>query len=498
MRVLVTGGSGVVGAGLLPRLLQQGWQVRLLARGAEAAAREWPDSVEALAADVTRPEQLRGAADGCDAVVHVTGIIAEEPPEHTFTRVNVEGTRHVLAEAARAGVPRFVYLSSLGADRGESPYHQSKLAAETLVRRYEREWVIIRPGNVYGPGDEVISRLLGMHRTLPVIPLIGFGHQEFQPIWHEDLGEVLMAALAGGVAPGVYDVAGDEVTTPRDILERFDRITGRRPLRVPVPEFLASLGTKAAAAAGMTSFPLNESQLQMLLEHNVVTPPERNALTAVFGVRATALDEGLERLATIQPEQAPAEGVGGLESKRFWADIRGARLGAVELMNEFRRRITELMPIDFHAEPGSPSVIVEGATMTAALPMRGNIQIRVQETSPTSVTFATLRGHPLAGVVRFTTADLDGGGVQFTVRVFARAATVFDWLALSTVGGSAQNATWRTLVSRVAELSGGECDGVQHEQIAVSEEDTTAIEAWIVDLITARKRAAHARDAIDS
>src|SRR5690606_11950755 len=152
MKVLVTGGTGVIGNGLLPALLGAGHQVRLLTRHAEADAREWPEGVEAREADVADPGSLHGAADGCDAVVHVTGIVKEAPPDVTFARVNVEGTRNVIAEAERAGVPRFVFVSSLGADRGRSDYHRSKRLAEDRGRACRSTGLVVRPGCVYGPG----------------------------------------------------------------------------------------------------------------------------------------------------------------------------------------------------------------------------------------------------------------------------------------------------------------------------------------------------------
>src|SRR5687768_14371880 len=127
MRVLVTGGTGVVGRGVIPELLAAGHQVRLLSRTAEDQANEWPDAIECINGDVTSSDSIKGAAEECDAVIHITGIVDENPPEVTFELVNVEGTRNILREAERAQVKRFVFLSSLGADRGESPYHKSKL-----------------------------------------------------------------------------------------------------------------------------------------------------------------------------------------------------------------------------------------------------------------------------------------------------------------------------------------------------------------------------------
>jgi nucleoside-diphosphate-sugar epimerase len=492
MRVLVTGGSGVIGEGLLPCLLDRGHGVRLLTRQATDAARAWPDGVEACPADVTRPEQLEGVAEGCHAVVHITGIVAEEPPELTFERVNVGGTRHLLNVAARAGLPKFVYISSLAAERGTSAYHASKREAERLVRAYAGDWVILRPGNVYGPGDDVISALLRMVRRLPVIPMIGNGTQSFQPIWYRDLGQAIARAVDMPIDRGVYEVAGDEVTTTVDVLDQFERLTGRSPIRVPVPEFVAGAGARLAELAGL-SLPFKDSQVQMLIEENVVHSPAGNALTRVFQVVPTPLVDGLTILADVQQEQTPDEGFGGFERKRFWTDISHTTYTPDTLMDAFRQRLVALMPIEFDAEPGTPQEVAEGATLTAALPLRGNVQIRVEEVAPRAVTFATLRGHPLAGVVRFTTSDPSPGVVRFRVSVFARAAGLMDWLALAAGGAAAQNSTWRAVVERVAEIAGGESDGVQEDADVVNGRDSAEIEAWIADLIIRHKKMEHRR-----
>ena len=487
MRVLVTGGSGVIGEGLIPELLEGGHQIRLLSRHAKESKREWPAAVESFEADVANPGQLHGATDGCQAVIHISGIVDETPPDITFESVNVGGTRNLLKEASSAAAaPKFIFISSLAAERGASAYHKSKSAAEDLVRDYHGPWMIVRPGNVYGPGDEVISKLLTMHRTLPAIPMIGDGAHPFQPIWYIDLGKALRHAIEGDVVSGIYEVAGDEVTTADNLLDRLEKLTGRSPLRIPVPEFIAGLAVRTAQAVGLP-FPINESQFQMILEQSVVAPGSINALSLVFHVKATPLADGLRILADVQPEQEPQEGVGKLERKRFVADIKNSRLTAEQLMAHFREHCTELMPIDFDVEPGASREVVKGSTLTANVAMRGNIQIRVEELTPLVVTFATLRGHPLAGVVRFSTSGSPAATVQFEVAIFVRAATVFDWVALNAGGQLAQNWTWRTVVERVVEISGGSAD-VREEQEIVSDSEGERIEDWIRDLITARKQ----------
>lgn len=496
MRVLVTGGTGVIGEGLLPALVGAGHTVRLLSRGADADAKRWPAEVEPFAADVTDVSALRGAAEDCGAVIHVTGIVDESPPALTFERVNVQGTRHVLAEAARAGLKRFIYVSSLGAERGRSQYHRSKFKAEELVRASAFDWLILRPGNVYGPGDEVISTLLKLVRALPAVPVIDAGNQPFQPVWYEDLGRAILRALeTPTLKRETLELAGQETTTMSDIVERLSAVTGRKVARVPVPSFLASLGVRLAEGTNLEKYlgvklPLNDAKLKMLLEGNFIEHPSANALTARLGVEPTTLDVGLAKLADSIPEQLPSEGVGPLRQKRFWADIKGSRLTPTALVEEFRERCAEVMPLEFSAEPGTPREVEEGVTLTLGVPVRGNVQVRVEEVAPRRVTFATVGGHMLAGMIQFSASGDKRRCVRFLVEIRARAATALDLLAMSTVGDSLQKENWEEVVTRVVALSGGTApSGVRSETETLDDEEARRVERRLNDLINRRKRA---------
>jgi NADH dehydrogenase len=480
MKILVTGGTGVIGEGAIPELIARGHDVRLLSRHANDDAKQWP-GVEPFQGDVSNAVSLIGASRGCDAILHIAGIVQEHPPNVTFQSVNVDGTKNLVDEAKRSQVRRFVFVSSLGADAGESDYHKSKLAAERIVQDSGLDWTIIRPGNVYGPGDEVISLILKMVRGLPAVPVIDDGEQEFQPMWHEDLARVLAAAVERQDVNGeILEAAGAEITTMNDLLRRFAEITDRSPVRVPVPARLAEL----AARLSPLDMPIDDTKLSMLKQKNVI---RGQSATARLGVTATPLDRGLRLLADALQEVLPEEGFGSLEHKRFYADIAGSRYNAVSLMTQFKERINEVMPIEFVAEPGAPDKVEKGATMTGSLPLRGNIQVRVEVSDPTHVVFATIEGHPLAGIVEFTSRDI-ATGVSFSVDTYTRASNVFDWLAARTIGGPAQNANWRGVVRRVIELSGGTSDGVHEEKQKLSEEEAAVVEKRVRGLVQARKR----------
>lgn len=493
MKVLVTGGTGVVGKAAVDHLLKAGHTVRLLSRHAASDARQWAAGVEPHEGSVASEEAVRGAADGCDAVLHVAGIVSESPPDSTFQEVNVEGTRRLAHEARRAGIRRFVYVSSLGADSGDSGYHRSKYEAEQVVRAEAPPgWLIVRPGNVYGPGDEVISLLLKMVRTLPVIPLVGAGEQPFQPVWVEDLGLALARAVERETPrETAVDVAGPDVTTMRDTIELLGKITQRSPVLVPIPEFLARAGTQALEAVGI-DFPVKDDQITMLKEGNLIPEGAVNGLTDVFGVTPTPLGEGLGKLADTLPETLPSEGSGTLHRQRYWADITGSQLTADELFEVVRTEFYALAPsglLEVGAEPGSRTAMEEGATLTLEIPLRGHIQVRCIDTSDRTITMATLEGHPLAGVIRFDVQDAPGDALRFEVRSFTRSADLIDRIGMRTFGQVAQRATWRAVVSAVVDRSGGTApDGVHEEETSLHGQDAEDVENWVENAVMRFRR----------
>ena len=494
MKVLVTGGTGVVGTGTVTELLSRGHEVVLLARHAEDDARQWPAGVIPRAGDVADAGSIRGAADGCDVVLHLVGIV-DESGEATFQGVNVRGTANMLAETARAKVGRFIYVSSLGAPTGKSGYHQSKAEGEQLTRAFDGAWVICRPGNVYGPGDEQISLLLRLVRApSPIVPKIGSGDQPFQPIWWEDCAKALAEVVERtDLAHRELDLAGPEITCQNDLMRRFGDITGRDVQSIPVPEFVATLGSKLVSLVGWDMH-FNEQQVTMLEEGNVVPAGSVNALTSVLGVQPTPLDVGLRRLADAQPEQLPDTGIGTLKRKHFWADITASQYDADRLFALFCTSFDDVTPVfvDAAAERRTTPEIAEGETITLALPMRGHVQVRVSELQPREVTLLTLEGHPLAGAVRFRTGQR-GALVRFEVEVYDRAANALDLIAMRTLGDRLQSRTWTHVVERVVERSAGRApEGVQQRSDSLNDAEATAVEKWLEEVMLRRKRAENA------
>jgi nucleoside-diphosphate-sugar epimerase len=484
MKVLVTGGTGVVGESAVRALHRAGHGVRVLSRHAGRDERWWPEGVDGWAGDVSNERSIHGAAAGCDAIVHIAGIADERPPAITFQSVNIDGTRYLMLEAERAEVRKVVYVSSLGAERGKSPYHKSKCVAEDVVRTFTRDWVVVRPGAVYGPGDEHLSVLLRMVRTLPVIPTIGDGNQKFQPIWHEDLADALVRIVErDAVRCAVLEVAGTDVTSQNDLVRRLCSITGRSIAQAPLPEMVAQWGLRALGALGV-DVPFTENQLEMLAEGNVIAPGNTNALTDLLGIAPTPLDAGLRRLADEQRPQLPSEGVGPSTRKRFWVDITGSRYDADALFERLRTGLPHLMPdlVKLKAEPGASMRIEEGDTLTLEIPLRGQIQVRVGEVMDRRITLLTVAGHPIAGAVRFLVEERERDVVRFEIQVYDRPSSTIDRLLMRTAGEWLQRQAWIALARNVANDAGGTASEVQMLEDDLDAHDLAVVDDWAREL----------------
>src|SRR5687768_9499458 len=153
-RVFITGASGFVGSAVLEELLSRGYSANALVHRGELQVTG--DRVTTIKGDLFDRKALDEGLRGCDAVIHVVGIIMERPGKGvTFERIHVEGTRNVVDAAVRNGVRRYVHMSALGSrPDAASRYHRTKFQAEQYVRGSGLEWTIFRPSLIHGPRGE--------------------------------------------------------------------------------------------------------------------------------------------------------------------------------------------------------------------------------------------------------------------------------------------------------------------------------------------------------
>ena len=237
MKVAITGGTGFVGGHLARRLIADGHDVVLISRNVAAEAELRGQSGVTLApSDLSDIEQLRAPFAGCDAVAHCAGI-NREIGSQTYQRIHIDGTRNVVEAARRAGVRRIALMSFLRArpDCG-SPYHESKWAAEELVRHSGLDYTIVKAGMVYGRGDHMLDHLSHSLHTLPIFATVGFREKLIRPLGVDDLVEVLRSAVVGDrLTRKTIAITGAEPLNLSEAAHRVARVLGRRIWIVPAP-----------------------------------------------------------------------------------------------------------------------------------------------------------------------------------------------------------------------------------------------------------------------
>jgi nucleoside-diphosphate-sugar epimerase len=243
-RVLVTGATGFIGGRVVARLLSQGAHVRALVRNPEKARALVSAGAEVVLGDLSKPENLREVVGGCDAVVHLAGVLNEFKPLEYFRTVNVAGTRALAEAALDSGVKRFLHASSIvvygpvGRIDERSPrrpaaipYCLTKAEAQTVVEQLARERglpvIIVQPSQVYGPGDETWT--LGPMRLLKagLVVLPSHGRALLQPIYVEDLVDGILLALERGRTGESYLLCGARIVTVAEFFSHHARIVGR-------------------------------------------------------------------------------------------------------------------------------------------------------------------------------------------------------------------------------------------------------------------------------
>lgn len=255
MKTFVTGASGHVGANLVRALLDRGEAVRVLVRGSSDNSALDGLDVERVEGDLRDAASLRGKLDGCSRLYHLAAYVSlRSGDRQQIFDCNVTGTKHVLAEAARAGVERAVFCSSFGAvgynPNGPSDethtvnpfethldYELSKALAEIEVHRAVNRGLdvrIVNPCGIVGPHDYKPSSVgkTVLDFANGKMPAYVPGRFEFVAV--RDVVEGHFLAMEQGKPGERYIVSGGQLTLD-EILEHLAKVTGRPKPRLKLP-----------------------------------------------------------------------------------------------------------------------------------------------------------------------------------------------------------------------------------------------------------------------
>ena len=289
-RVFLTGGTGFVGRTIIESLGER--PLRVLVRNKSATGAGDAPNIEIVEGDVSRPETLRGAMDGCEAVIHLVAIISEEGGA-TFDTVIRQGTVNVVGEAKAAGVARLLHMSALGTRNDPRfRYYEAKWQAEQAVQRSGIPWTIFRPSVIFGPGDEFITTLARLVKATPVVPVVGTGKSAFQPVSVRDVAAACLTALSDpSTAEQIYELGGAKIYTYDEMIDVIASQLGRTKPKFHVPTPLMQLVVRLSTPLPrMLRPPVTLEQLKMLALDNTT---DRSATSRLIGQAPLRLEDGI-------------------------------------------------------------------------------------------------------------------------------------------------------------------------------------------------------------
>jgi len=271
--IAITGATGFVGRAIVARARAAGHRVRAIVRNPSSA--HWladQFDCELVAGNVLEAATLANALHDVQSVIHLVGIIREHGA-NTFPHVHRQGTANIVTAMQQAGVARLIHMSALGTrPAARSQYHQTKWAAEEIVRQSGLAWTIFRPSLVYGPGNQSISELSKIVRVAPVIPVLGSGSSKIQPVSVAVVSQCFVGSLTNpNAVRQTYDLCGPVALTWNELYDQLLAAQGRRKpkLHLPLPfaRMLATLGEWL-----LPNPPFTRDQLLMLQEDNPGNP----------------------------------------------------------------------------------------------------------------------------------------------------------------------------------------------------------------------------------
>jgi uncharacterized protein YbjT (DUF2867 family) len=444
LRCLVTGATGYIGTRLVSRLLDEGHQVRALARNpTKLADVPWRGQAEVARGDLGDVDSLISAFDGMDVVYY---LVHSMGTSKDFGAEEDRAARNVVTAARRCGVRRLVYLSGLHPENGQlSPHLESRRAVGEALIDSGIETVVLQAGVVIGSGSASFEMIRHLTDRLPVMTTPKWVHNRIQPIAVHDVLYYLVAAAAAPLRSSrTWDVGGPDVLEYGDMMRVYAELAGLRKRYLIVLPFLtptiASLwvGTVTPIPPGLAR-PLIESlECDAVMRNSdidTIIEPPAGGLTGYRRAVTLALNRaapGPPAITWASLESQPAE---LLPSDPDWA-------GEV-VHTAVRSAVTAARPDD----------VLQAAENTANSSSRWS----VAQHKPATLLLRSTTRSPGKAWLEVTVTPHVGGGSRYTQRaIFVPIGIVgrLYWFLLRPFHAVALSALAREVVGSAGETAG--------------------------------------------
>ena len=236
MKCLVTGAAGFIGNALVKRLVKEGFDVKALIH--ETKPKNYENKAEYIKGDITNIDTIRPLVKDIDIVFHCAAFVKDYGPKKIFYKINVEGTKNLVNAFRGIEIKRFIFLSHMryeDSKKFEFYSETKKIAEQFLLKKYKENSfpiIIIRPGNVYGPGATiwVLRNLNSIKKNR--ITLVNNGNGIFIHTYIDNLLDALISAMKKPDIIGEdFNITDDDYSiTYGKYFNDLARIVGEKPI----------------------------------------------------------------------------------------------------------------------------------------------------------------------------------------------------------------------------------------------------------------------------
>jgi len=265
-KVFLTGGTGFLGSEILRELVKNNFKVKVLVHFRKPAVSS--KLVEISDGDMFDLNSLTKSMKGCDAVVHVAGLVNENPSRGlTFEKVHVDASNNLIIAAKKNGIERFIHTSTIVAKQKGKRYQTTKYKGEQLVRNSDLTYTIFRPTIIFGKGDKFTNGLIKMMR-FRIVPYFGDGNHRFQPVSVKTVAKAFAKAInSKKTFNKTYQLGGPKVYTYKELLDAIANRCRVKITKIPMPIWFTRM--LIGLFGWLPNFPITNEEVNRLLEDNV-------------------------------------------------------------------------------------------------------------------------------------------------------------------------------------------------------------------------------------
>jgi uncharacterized protein YbjT (DUF2867 family) len=272
--IVIFGGSGFVGRAVTKKLVKNNIRVKVITRDQERSSyvrvMNGPDFLSLIQWDYKDLEVLEEILSNSDGIVNLVGIL-NSSASNSFHKIHVDLNRMLAEKAKKMKVKYFIYNSALKIEQNpDSKYAQSKLGAEKAIQKIFPKATILRPSIIVGKNDHFFNRFKNMANKILLLPLIGGGKSKFQPIYVEDVAEIIFKALSKDIYQGkVYEIGGDEIYSFEELMKIIAKNLHKKIYFIHIPFFIANI--LAFFLSIFTKNILTCDQIKLLKSDNILS-----------------------------------------------------------------------------------------------------------------------------------------------------------------------------------------------------------------------------------